>query len=281
MAQLTAFAAGLHSILPSWLTGQQPSELPCPLALLIAGQRAGFAVHATEGAARSDEEEEAALAEAIRRSLAELHLTESTNGFAVGAPSAPEAPPEPEQEPGRGLGTFDRPSAPYSWTPPVRGSGVRGKGAAASSSRGSGLQEEPGPAPRQPPRGSEQPPAASAFTGSGPEAASSGDTAAPPGAAPRRLSTAELAALPASERLRLERGRAYAVWSAPLSRSPVIGVHIGPHCWHSVEECLCGGRYLTGRDRLRGAWGLAAALELYESERRRWRAPSSPTIYIW
>ena len=75
--------------------------------------------------------------------------------------------------------------------------------------------------------------------------------------------------------------RSYAVWSTPGSTRDLVGVHIGRGAWYGIASCLQGGRYLSGSDHLRGAWGLTAAIRECQQDYRRHGVPREPRIFLW
>ena len=76
-------------------------------------------------------------------------------------------------------------------------------------------------------------------------------------------------------------GRSYAVWKTPGSGRDLVGVHIGAGCWHRISACLQNSQYTTGRDQLRGSWGLDGAVAEYKRDSARWRVAAEPTIFVW
>eukprot|EP00971_Amphidinium_carterae_P063926 1265343-Amphidinium_carterae.1 len=48
--------------------------------------------------------------------------------------------------------------------------------------------------------------------------------------------------------------RAYIVWTLPgadKGDTYWCGLHLGENSWLGLQQCLCDGQYLSGRDRLR------------------------------
>ena len=257
--------------------------------------------------APSEVEEDEELAEAIRLSLAGLRVEEAADPLLGGT-----APPQPEAEPEVGPASSSGGSASLTAGRDIQinvfvsadghlaaEAAARGhrRALAAANRRsgaaaGSSSAKAPAPAPPAPLAGGAPRPAAAvapppAAAGGAPPAAAAHHGAAPGGGAPAAPARPEPAVVSLAEAQGLVAadlaagGRAYAVWRTPGSGRVLAGVHIGHRCWDSLVRWLEGGRYVSGRDRLRGADSLEAAVCLYEDEAWSHQAPLPPPIYRW
>ena len=260
---------------------------------------------------------DAELAEAVRLSLEGLHLEAEAEvgdplpGGAAASPQ-PEAEPEAEVVPEAGGGGSSSASLSagrdiriiqhiyvsaddYTAELAARGrhrvlaAANRGRGSSSGGASSKASAPSPAPAPggqAQPKAAAPAPPPAAAG-GACPAAAHHGAApgssapATPARAEPTVLSLAEARTLVATALAAGVVGRAYAVWRTPGSGRVLVGVHIGARCWDCLVRWLEGGRYVSGRDRLRGADNLDAAVRLYEGEAQRHLAPVPPQVFRW
>ena len=220
----------------------------------------------------ASEQEEEDIAEAVRRSLADLGLADPSESEPAGA--SPAGEPE-EEQPAKGEGQQggSQKGASESRAAEVaaRGSAARSSGAACSADRPTSSR----PAAAEPARTSGAATAPELSTAAAAAAAAAG-------APPRRVRVyRRWSDIPPALLHGLEAHRSYAVWATPGSSCGLVGVHTGAGCWDFIQPCLCGGVYVRGRDRLCGRDTLALAITTYQAEARRHGVPRDPTYFFW
>ena len=232
-----------------------------------------------------DEDSDPELMEAIRRSLFDLRLGASVGTGAatvdghdghepelepqlVGA--AP-APPHPHADSAASSSAAVASEVPPRAAPAPERTRARGAAAAASRSTGSGSQPAAG--------GS-----GSASIAAPPAASTGSSTAVRPSVpiVPLVVGASRATILLPGQCIPQDGlGRSYAVWKAPGSAQPVVGVHCGRHCWWRLQPLLQGGAYQTGRDKLRGFRSFEEAITEYAREAAAHQASAQPVVYYW